>query len=114
MRCWVSEAWLARRCSLHKYETRHVLQQMAAGLALMLLAAPGTFAKKPPRTYPEEGKIIGTSINQVEHTRTYRVVTDARTYELDCGKHPELFSSTPGECGGDKKLQIGDVIHFRV
>jgi len=83
--------------------------------AVMVAGLTGnSFASKQPKTYPMEGKIVGTGINQLERTRTYRVVTEARTYELDCGKHPELFSKTPGECGGQKKLQIGDVIHFRI
>jgi hypothetical protein len=98
---------------MRKDRVRYLLH-IIAGLVLILVAPLTAFAKKQSRTYPEEGKVTGTSINQVERTRTYRVVTDARTYELDCGKHPELFSSTPGECGGDKKLQIGDVIHFRI
>jgi hypothetical protein len=90
-----------------------------AGVAALLISAlivepqPG-FAAKQPKTYPEEGKIIGVGINQVGRSRTYKVVTGTRTYELDCGKHPALFSSTPGECGGDKKLEIGDVIRFRI
>ena len=90
------------------------------------------FAKKEPKTYPVEGKVTVTAVNQVPftysssdgktttshrgiaRTRTYTIQTDAKTYELDCGKRPGIFSSTPGECGGDKKIQIGDVIHFRV
>ena len=56
---------------------------------------------------------MGTAINQVTGTRTYKISTDSKIYELDCGKHP-MFSRTPGECGGDKKLQIGDSIHFRM
>jgi hypothetical protein len=108
--------------------------------AIILILAPvvlaGTaFAKKEPKGYPEEGKIIATAVNEVPFTtyqqtggpngatipvrsirrsRTYTVQTDTKTYELDCGKHPAMFSRTPGECGGDKKLQIGDAIHFRL
>jgi len=70
-------------------------------------------AKKQPKTYPEDGRIIGTGTSQFL-TRTYKVVTDTRTYELDCGKRRNMCSQTPGECGGDKKLQIGDVLHFRI
>ena len=72
------------------------------------------FAKAATKTYPEEGKVTGTGVNQVTRTRIYKVATDTRAYELDCGKRPFLFSSTPGECGGEKKIQIGDVIHFRI
>jgi len=76
--------------------------------------AQNSTAKKQPKTYPQEGKIVASSINQVARTRTYKVITETRVYELDCGIHPELFSSTPGECGGDKKLQIGQTLHFRI
>jgi len=40
-------------------------------------------------------------------------VTNAKSYLLECGHRP-LFGSTGDECGGSKKLQIGDVIHFRI
>ena len=87
-------------------------------------------AEKEPKTYPESGKVIG--IGQSEHTKnhpqtgngmgggsysvyshTYKIETDTKIYELDCGKTP-MFGSTGKECGGDKPMQIGDVIHFRV
>jgi hypothetical protein len=101
-------------------------------LALVVLPGP-TLAKKPSKTYPEQGKVTATSVNQVPYhqtvggangttisvhririTRTYEVVTDNRIYQLDCGKTPPIFSSTPEECGGDKKIQIGDLIRFRL
>jgi len=92
------------------------------------------FAKRESKAYPESGKVIGTGLN--EHTKshpawsdpngtshgggaysayshTYRVETDTRIYELDCGK-TAMFHSTGKACGGDKGLQIGDVIHFRI
>jgi len=102
-------------------------------LALALVLSPGfAWAKKEPKTYPIEGKVSATAISQVPYTyntsdgkttqshrgiartRTYTVQAGTKTYELDCGKRPGLFSTTPGECGGDKKIQLGDVIHFRV
>jgi hypothetical protein len=98
----------------------------------LILPVSIAFAKKPPKTYPEEGKVMGSGAAQrtagggfvlgnapstisvhTVYTRTYKVETDTRMYVLDCGKPPVIFSSTPGECGGDKKIQIGDVIHFR-
>jgi hypothetical protein len=100
---------------------------------LALVFSLGTaWAKKPPKTYSEEGKVIGAGSGQhtaggglimgtpstvsvrTVYTRTYKVETATKVYELDCGKPPAMFSSNPGECGGDKKIQIGDVIHFRV
>ena len=96
-----------------------------------LIVLCGTAAAKEPKTYPETGKIIG--IGQNEHTKshpmtgkdgsmgggtysvyshTYKIETDTRFYEVDCGKTPMFLGSTGHECGGDKPLQIGDVIHF--
>ena len=96
---------------------------------LVVLSAAA--AAKEAKTYPESGKVIG--IGQNEHTKThpktgnntgggsysvyshtYKIETDAKIYELDCGKTPMFIGSTGQECGGDKPLQIGDVIHFRV
>lgn len=112
--------------------TRPVMACRSAAFLLCLYAMPGS-AKDKNRTYPEGGKIIATGINQVPRTqtstgpngavyshrvvvatRTYTVQTITRTYVLDCAKTPHIFSRTPGECGGDKKLQIGDEIHFRI
>jgi hypothetical protein len=92
---------------------------------------PVAAAGKEPKTYSESGKVIG--IGQSEHTKThpvtgnnmgggsysvyshtYKIETDTKIYEMDCGKTPMFFGSTGKECGGDKPLQIGDVIHFRV
>jgi len=89
---------------------RLLLVLTLAGVVL----SQGAFAKDEPKTYPVEGKIVGTGVNSVTVTRTYKITTDTMAYEFDCGKRPLLFSKTPGECGGDKKLQIGDVIHFRL
>ncbi|PYX29051.1 MAG: hypothetical protein DMG77_14315 [Acidobacteria bacterium] len=77
------------------------------------------FANKEPKTYPEEGKSVATGLtewvvnSQHQHAHTYTVVTNAKSYLLECG-HKPLFGSMGEECGGSKKLQIGDVIHFRI
>jgi hypothetical protein len=87
-------------------------------LALTLLSVT-VFANKGPKTYPEEGKIVATGLSewvinsQHQHAHTYTVVTGAKSYVLECG-HKPLFGSMGEECGGSKKLQIGDVIHFRI
>jgi hypothetical protein len=116
-----------------KQETRimHSTTQVAALILALLVFSGAAFAKKQPRTYPEQGKVIGTgtsgrnitagSMNsgtgsvssRTVYSRVYKVESDTKIFELDCGKLP-VFSSTGGECGGDKKIQIGDVIHFRV
>lgn len=82
--------------------------------------AESAFAKKEPKSYPEEGKIVATGLNQYatvnnqkKFTHIYTVETSTKAYVLDCDRRP-VFASTGDECGGDKKLQIGDVIHFRL
>jgi len=99
--------------SVH-FPTPKVLRLLLIGTLACVVLSQGAFAKAEPKTYPVEGKIVGTGVNSVTVTRTYKITTDTMSYEFDCGKHPVLFSRTPGECGGDKKLQIGDVIHFRL
>jgi hypothetical protein len=108
---------------------------LLSSIVLVTVLAVTAFAEKQPATYPEEGKITATGQNEHSktsgggmimngngnmntHTRTmyshvYTVQTDTKMYQLDCGKLP-AFHSTGGECGGDKKFELGDVIHFRV
>ena len=108
---------------------------LLSSIFLVTVLATTAFAEKQPATYPEEGKITATGQNEHTktsgggmitngtgnmntHTRTmyshvYTVQTDTKVYQLDCGKLP-AFHSTGGECGGDKKFELGDVIHFRV
>src|ERR1700686_1171686 len=91
-----------------------------------LIVLSGAAAAKQTKTYPESGKVIG--IGQNEHTKshprtgnnmgggtysvyshTYKIETDTKIYEVDCGKTPMFLGGTGHECGGDKPLQIGDV-----
>ncbi len=107
------------------HSVRFLIPKMLRLLFVLTLASvvlsQGAFAKDEPKTYPEEGKIVGTGTHgaRPSFTRTYKVETSAKIYELDCNKAPFLpgfipgTTSTGGECGGDKKLKIGDVIHFR-
>jgi hypothetical protein len=87
-------------------------------LALGLLSVT-VFANKEPKTYPEEGKIVATGLSEWvvnskhQSAHTYTVVTDAKSYLLECS-HKPVFGSMGEECGGSKKLQLGDVIHFRI
>jgi hypothetical protein len=88
-------------------------------LVSVLLFVPfAAHAQKLANSYPEEGKVIGRGTTEHTmsptyfYTQTYKVQTDKVVCELDCGKKP-FFGKTGGECGGEKKLQIGDVIHFR-
>jgi hypothetical protein len=87
-------------------------------LALSLLSV-AVFANKEPKTYPEQGKIVATGLGewvvnrQHQHAHTHTVVTKTKSYVLECGHEP-VFGSMGEECGGSKKLQLGDVIHFRI
>jgi hypothetical protein len=77
------------------------------------------FAQKAGKTYGEEGKITATGLTewvinrQHQYAHTYTVVSAGKAYVLECG-HKPVFGSMGEECGGAKKLQIGDVIHFRL
>lgn len=86
--------------------------------ALTIIALQGiASAKKQPKVYPVEGKVVATGLYEFavrKFTHTYNVVSDTRLYVLNCEEEPGLFSSTGPECGGDKKIQIGDIIHFRI
>ena len=87
-------------------------------LALSTLSATA-FANKEPKAYPEEGKIVATGVTewvinrQHQYAHVYTVVTNTRSYLLECS-HKPVFGTMGEECGGSKKLQIGDMIHFRI
>src|SRR5580704_15465606 len=81
---------------------------------LLLLGLSGRLlAEKPPKTYPEQGRITGTGLDRIRMSHIYKIETAERIYEFDCWSAGS-FGRTGSECGGDKKLQIGDVIHFRL
>lgn len=47
--------------------------------------------------------------------RTYTVKTDTRVFVLECPYDMEALPiAAPRECGGKKKIAIGDAIHFRL
>jgi hypothetical protein len=106
-------------------------------VVVMSILAGIAFATKEPKTYSEEGRVIGTGTK--EHTRTdgsifgspgggtngsvssrskythtYKVQTATKIFEMDCGKEA-VFHSTGAEClAGSKPIQVGDVLHFRI
>ena len=96
----------------HEDRVRKLAIGIAATIFVVAMIQPVARAENT-HVYPIAGKIVGRSANQITRTVTYRVLTESKIYELDCGKHA-VFSSTPPECGGEKKLQIGDEIHFRL
>lgn len=90
-----------------------VLNGFITRLALVAILATLAFAKNEPKAHPEEGKIVGTGTKAfIGYSApalvfpSYRVETETKVLELLCDKKKG--------CGGDKKLEIGDVIHFRI
>ena len=77
------------------------------------------------KEHPEQGTVtaVGTSQDTtgvgstvITHVRrTYTVKTDARVLVLECPYDMEaLHIFAPSECGGKKKIAIGDAIRFRL
>jgi hypothetical protein len=87
-----------------------------ACLTTFILLTSAAFAKQH-KLYPQEGKVVGTGV--LEHhvgyySHTYTVQTSEKVLLLDCDKSGSFLHRTGEECGGNKKLQVGDVIHFRL
>ena len=104
----------------HDRQQRRRAMAVLTVLILAFSMLPATaFAKKEAKTYPEEGKIMATGLTEWvvnskhQYAHTYTVVTNMKSYQLECS-HKPLFGSMGEECGGSKKVQIGDVIHFRI
>lgn len=96
------------------------LSRLALSAVLTVaLGSPKCIQAKDAKTYPEEGKIVATGLTewvinrQHQYAHTYTVEAGGKRYVLECG-HKPIFGTTGEECGGSKKLQIGDVIHFRM
>ncbi len=93
-------------------------QRLCGALALcavwLLLLMGSVFGEKATKTYPEEGKVVGTGMaerGQEVKSHLYKVETATRIFVLDCGTR---FGFSGDECGGQRKIQIGDTVHFRV
>jgi hypothetical protein len=98
----------------HLNAARHLVKAFVLIILCLSFSVENSFAGKAPKTYPEEGKVVG--IGSAEHynrthSHLYKVETATTLFLLDCGTR---LGFSGGECGGEKKLQIGDVIHFRV
>ena len=78
------------------------------------------------KEYPIQGTVIalgtsqettgGGSTSVFTHVhRTYTVKTPTRVFVLECPYWMDGFHiHAPSECGGKKKIEIGDAIRFRV
>ena len=111
--------------------------QGAAHLALLCGLACPILLFAGDKTYPLEGKVVAlgtaqeltgggatpvvngkgadsTPISTMVH-RTYTVKSPSRVYVLECPFWMNGFHiHSPSECGGSKKITIGDVIRFRI
>jgi hypothetical protein len=87
---------------------------MASCVLALCIPTATALAKSEPKAYPENGKVIGIGTSESIRA-TYEVETESEVYKLECEKvpRPGLKSYTPRECGGSRKIQIGDVIHLR-
>jgi hypothetical protein len=105
------------------------------GVQLLLLGfiAFPTVVLAGGKEYPVQGTVIalgtshettgggstavgGGSTSVVTHVhRTYTVKTSTRVFVLECPHWMDGFHiHAPSECGGKKKIEIGDAIRFRV
>ena len=94
-------------------QLRCFLSVLAIFTMVSSVLAGAIFAKNVPKNYPEEAKVTGIGTDEHAnrvHSHVYKLETENKILVLDCGTR---FGFSGGECGGDKKIQIGDVIHFR-
>ena len=86
----------------------------------VLFAACLALAQGSQKSYSEQGKVTGTGTvghthgHGTAYSHTYKVETNTAILVLDCGKLPFIGGGTGTECGGNKKIQMGDVIQFRI
>lgn len=102
-------------------------------IALLCCAALTSVAFAGPKEYPIEGTVTAlgtnqelmgggsTSVSTILH-RTYTVRTPTKVFVLECpywmnSRNLVLRIHAPkqsNECGGTKRLEVGNTIHFRV
>ena len=95
------------------------MRKLAPVLAFLTvcLFVSNSDGKKQPKTYPEEGKVIGTGTLEHQvgiYSHTYTIESGDKVFLLDCDNRGSIFHHTGEECGGTKKIQVGDVLHFRI
>lgn len=78
-------------------------------LAICLL--PAWAKDKQAPDYPLSGKVLSSS---AKGPHSYQVETDSRIYLLLCEKVKGLHFGMPECKSGDKPIETGDTIHFRV
>jgi Cu/Zn superoxide dismutase len=100
--------------------------RLGVRVALLCCLALPTIVLAGEKQYPVEGTVTAlgtnqettggsnTSVTSMTH-RTYTVKTPTRIFVLECPYWMDGFHiHSPSECGGSKKIELGDTIHFRV
>jgi hypothetical protein len=100
--------------------------QLRLPVAILCLVAFPTILIAGGKEHPMQGTVTALGTNQdttgggttavFTHVhRTYTVRTDSRIYVLECPYDMEAVPIiAPRECGGKKKIAIGDTVHFRL
>lgn len=94
-------------------------------IALLCCAVLTSIAFAGTKEYPIEGTVTALGTNQVlmgggstpvsTLHRTYTVRTPTEVLLLECPYWMNGFHvHSPSECGGKKKIEIGNTVHFRV
>jgi hypothetical protein len=116
-----------------KNDTTAGFAYLGMRLLLLVFIAFPTAVRAGGKEYPIQGTVIalgtsqettgggstavgGGSTSVVTHVhRTYTVKTSNRLFVLECPHWMDGFHiHAPSECGGKKKIEIGDAIRFRV
>jgi Cu/Zn superoxide dismutase len=109
-----------------KMDTTVTFAYLGVNLLLLSFIIFPTVVLAGGKDYPIEGTVTAlgtsqetkgggsTSTSTVVH-RTYTVKTPTRVFVLQCPYWMNGFHiHSASECGGKKKIEIGDAIHFRV
>ena len=109
-----------------KMDTTVTFAYLGVNLLLLSFITFPTVVLAGGKDYPIEGTVTAlgtsqettgggsTSTSTVVH-RTYTVKTPTRVFVLQCPYWMNGFHiHSASECGGKKKIEIGDAIHFRV
>jgi len=101
--------------------TLRTLVRLLPRITLLCCLALPAIGSATPKQYPIEGTVtaLGTqreTNGEIYNThRTYTVKTPTRVFVLECPYDMTgIHISGPSECGGKKKIAIGDTIRLRV
>ena len=109
-----------------KRDTTVGFAYLGVHLLLLVFIAFPTVVLAGGKEYPIQGTVIalgtsqettgGGSTSVITHAhRTYTVKTPTRVFVLECPYWMDGFHiHSSSECGGKKKIEIGDAIRFRV